>query len=369
MWDIAIIGAGLAGLTCARRLKAAGYQVCVLDKSRGLGGRIATRRVVTGTGENVRVDHGLRYWASHRASSASDVSGLAPLTEELIEAGVLKPWQVSAYELRSQEELTPIELPPVYVASNGMSAIAKYLAHGLVPDDTLLSGYRATHISPYDLADGGGWRIECDDGKVVMADKCAIAIPAPQAADLLATCPAESRYPSALDVVKAVTYTPCLTVLAGYGKHQNMGKLDSQGWMVTDKIGTSTDWIGLDSSKRIRPLQSSDSPETTLVIHSKIGFAKRYLNAGDLQPAASVLLRANARKYGDWIAQPEWFQIHRWRYAHVHQPYAESVLLAGENLVCGGDWCVGNKENSHGHTAKNIEAAYLSGLAMARVLK
>ncbi|MEM6868917.1 MAG: FAD-dependent oxidoreductase, partial [Cyanobacteria bacterium P01_C01_bin.121] len=85
MWDIAIIGAGLAGLECGRRLKAAGYQVCVLDKSRGLGGRMATRRVVTNQRENIRVDHGLRYWPS-----PSGV--LAPLTEELIAAGVLKRW-------------------------------------------------------------------------------------------------------------------------------------------------------------------------------------------------------------------------------------------------------------------------------------
>ena len=370
MWDIAIIGAGLAGLTCGRQLRAAGYQVCILDKSRGLGGRIATRRVVTDKRENVRVDHGLRYWPGPASATAPL---LAPLTEELIAAGVLKQWQVSAYELRENDTLINVDNGPVYVARNGMSAIAKYLAQGFTPDDTLLTGYRATHLRPYDQADGGGWRIECDDGKVVMADRCAIAIPAPQAADLLTTCPTEALAPSvsatsasasatsALESLRAVTYNPCLTVLAGYGERQEMGKLNADGWMVTDTIGTSTNWSCLDSSKRSR---TDSTPETTIVIHSKPGFAQKYLDVGDLQPAASVLLRANARKFGDWIAQPDWFQIHRWRYADVRQPYPEAALSISETLVCGGDWCAPSSPQ-----VQNIEAAYLSGIAMAETFK
>ena len=58
MWDVAVIGAGLSGIICARRLVSEGYSVCILDKSRGVGGRMATRRV----NEQTRVDHGLRYW-------------------------------------------------------------------------------------------------------------------------------------------------------------------------------------------------------------------------------------------------------------------------------------------------------------------
>ena len=358
MWDIAIIGAGLAGLECGRRLKAAGYQVCVLDKSRGLGGRMATRRVVTNQRENIRVDHGLRYWPS-------PAGVLAPLTEELIAAGVLKRWHVSAYELRENDTLMPVEAEPVYVASQGMSAIAKYLAQGFTLDDTLLSGYRATHLSPYDQADGDGWRIECEDGKVVMADRCAISIPAPQAVDLFVDCPSEALIPSALDTLKSVTYNPCLTVLAGYGERQDMGKLNADGWMVTDKIGTSTHWSCLDSSKRAQATSAtSQPPETTLVIHSKPGFAQRYLDVGDLQLAASVLLRANARKFGDWIAQPDWFQIHRWRYADVQQPCRQAMLPVGEGLVCGGDWCAGESAQH-----QNIAAAYVSGMAMAEELQ
>ena len=45
MTDIAVIGAGIAGLVCAQQLSQAGYSVVVVEKSRGLGGRLATRRL------------------------------------------------------------------------------------------------------------------------------------------------------------------------------------------------------------------------------------------------------------------------------------------------------------------------------------
>ncbi|MEY4932043.1 MAG: hypothetical protein RLZZ403_363, partial [Pseudomonadota bacterium] len=53
---VAIVGAGLAGLACARVLFGAQYSVTVLEKSRGLGGRIATRRV-----GRLAFDHGAQY--------------------------------------------------------------------------------------------------------------------------------------------------------------------------------------------------------------------------------------------------------------------------------------------------------------------
>ena len=56
MFDVAIIGAGLAGLTCAQQLHQVGYQVVIIEKSRGVGGRVATRRL-----QDTRADHGVRY--------------------------------------------------------------------------------------------------------------------------------------------------------------------------------------------------------------------------------------------------------------------------------------------------------------------
>jgi renalase len=54
---IAVIGAGMAAITCARTLVQAGHQVTVFEKSRGLGGRMATRSSPFGT-----FDHGAQYF-------------------------------------------------------------------------------------------------------------------------------------------------------------------------------------------------------------------------------------------------------------------------------------------------------------------
>ena len=361
MWDVAVIGAGLSGLICARELRKSTSKVCILDKSRGLGGRIATRRV-----HQVSIDHGLRYWQSSPQ--------IAPLIDELLAANVLKPWNVKAYEILQREAITPVPLDrPLYAAPEGMSAVGKYLAKDATPGKDLLLEHRAIAIDPINPADTptSGWRIECENGQTIAAKKCAIAIPAPQAAHLLKTYAADSLSDptdtvfQAVQSLKAIDYWPSLTVMAGYdAKYSNdMGQLDPNGWMVTDKAGTSTEWVGLDSSKR------SGSKGPVIVIHAKGTFAQRYIDTVDLQPAASVLLRASARKFNTWIAQPEWFQIHRWRYAFVNVGYAESALTIEPSLVCGGDWCVGKPASaSDSATRKNIEAAYLSGLAMAKQL-
>ena len=54
--DVVVIGAGIAGLIAAGELKRAGLHVLVLDKGRGVGGRIATRRIGGAT-----FDHGAQF--------------------------------------------------------------------------------------------------------------------------------------------------------------------------------------------------------------------------------------------------------------------------------------------------------------------
>lgn len=61
MTDIALIGAGIVALVCAQQLTQAGYSVVVVEKSRGLVRRLATRRL-----------H--RIWADHGACQLSTVN-------------------------------------------------------------------------------------------------------------------------------------------------------------------------------------------------------------------------------------------------------------------------------------------------------
>jgi predicted NAD/FAD-dependent oxidoreductase len=43
--DVLVVGAGMAGLTAAAELQRAGRRVLVLDEGRGVGGRLASRRI------------------------------------------------------------------------------------------------------------------------------------------------------------------------------------------------------------------------------------------------------------------------------------------------------------------------------------
>ena len=69
---IIIIGAGMAGLTCARRLTYAGMDVRILDKGRGIGGRLATRRTDTG----LTFDHGAQYVTARGPGFQRTVNGM-----------------------------------------------------------------------------------------------------------------------------------------------------------------------------------------------------------------------------------------------------------------------------------------------------
>ena len=66
MPSVAIIGAGMSGLAAARVLSDAGYAVTIFEKSRGVGGRAATRRRA-----GFIYDHGAQYIRQGNPDSVS----------------------------------------------------------------------------------------------------------------------------------------------------------------------------------------------------------------------------------------------------------------------------------------------------------
>ena len=337
MFDVAVIGAGMAGLSCAKQLRLAGYSVVVVEKSRGVGGRVATRRV-----NATRADHGTRYLEPQ----GDAVHGLIDV---LLDRNILKLWTDNVCEFRQGELFYSPN--SCYVAPTGMNAVGKYLAEGL----EIWSGRRVQAIA---ATDSGSWRLvlevtddNLDRPQELLAKAVVVAIPAPQALMFLN---AEIGFlPDFLDQLRSVEYDPCITVMAGYpaAKQQDLSNLNSPWKAVAFPNHSELAWIGLDSSKRL------ESAQPVFVIHSSANFAEKYFEATDLPSVGQQLLDRTSEHLIPWLKEPEWLQVHRWRYAFCRNPLLRSCLAAKGTLplVCAGDFCGEGQ----------IEGALRSGLAAA----
>lgn len=323
--DTVIVGAGMAGLVCARRLQQAGYQVAILEKSRGLGGRMATRRL-----DGIPLDHGARFLHPQ---------GDRPiyLANQLIQPGVLQSWHPQSFFLDKDGTLSPTAVPPCYVAPAGMSAVGKAIAADLA----IFRQQRVTRITPQ----SDSWHIQAvqqmGDGSISEygAKTLVLALPAPQILPLLASIPSHSAVPeSLLEAISTVAYAPCITVLAQYespldGAAGSLPCDPTTPWMVEAHPDTSFFWIGLDSSKR-------QTDGLNVVLHSSAQFAEAYLEAPTLQTVGETLLAQASQLISPWLAASYRWQVHRWRYAQVTVPHTSQVPGTDSPvpLVTCGDW-------------------------------
>ncbi|MGB1675733.1 MAG: FAD-dependent oxidoreductase, partial [Miltoncostaeaceae bacterium] len=186
---VAVIGAGIAGLVAARDLRGAGHEVVVLEKSRGVGGRMAARRV-----EGTVVDHGLPLLdVPHDGILAEFVVDLA--TDDVIE--VEAPGDPSPGCI--------IDGAPRLAWPQGMTRLPKALAEGLeVVTDVRVAGIRQ---------DGDLLEVAQDQGNSLGGfDWVAITAPGAQAADLLDASPRGAVRASDM---RAVAYDTAVMLLAG----------------------------------------------------------------------------------------------------------------------------------------------------------
>jgi renalase len=304
---IAIVGAGMAGLACARALADAGLQPTVFDKGRGIGGRLATRRAPGG----LQFDHGAQYVTAKDA-------GFAALLDAMQHAGVAAPWADGSGRTR-------------LVGVPGMSALAKHLGQGL--DIRQNAELFALQPDP----DSGGWllRIGAEDYRF---DQVVLTPPAPQTLRLLG---AAHEFAAPLS---AVTLAPCLTLMAAFAA-------DMQPPFVSR--GNENDplaWIALDSTKPGRDgafcWVAQASPEWSMAHLER-----------DMAELAALMLPLLCAQLGADPAQVRHSAAHRWRYAKVTAPLGAPFLRDKTGtLHAGGDWCLGAR----------VEAAWTSGDAIAR---
>lgn len=366
-FDVAVIGAGLAGLHCAQLLKQRGDRVVVVEKSRGLGGRLATRRL-----ENSWADHGVRC-----------LEDQGPLTRQLIQQaeGSLQLWTKEIFEFQpgpspaTEQSVGNILAPssvvhPRYAAAEGITTVAKVLARDL----EIWRGQRVVSlntVSADPTTAAPTWQLTLEPlsdqpTRSLTAKAVAIAIPAPQALALLEPLLKEGLSAELVEQLQSVTYAPCITAIARYPKTYQLDASQLLWRAVQFPSTTDLAWVGHESSKG-----SSDRPPT-FVFQSSAPFAQKHLDAANLEPLGQVLVQqAAAALCVPWLTEPDLLQVHRWRYAFVQQSLPQPCLMTRQPapLICGGDWCGGNNCGGNNCGGNNLEAALQSGQAIAQHLQ
>jgi renalase len=336
LYDVLIIGAGIAGLSAAKALEDEGLSVALIDKGRGLGGRLATRRI----GE-LRLDHGGQYFTASDARFQAEV-------DAWLEAGIVKTW----FNTLHFQDGTPDAHPrPRYIPSEaGMTALPKALANALKADAFL--GQRVVKLTQA----GQKWQAHLEDGAILEGRQLIVTAPVPQTLALFEASNIALSDDQA-HALASVEYAPSIAVMA-VTKHGSPTFEYPQGVAFTGNA--SVRWLACNIAKYT---QTSENQQA-YTIHSTPEYAKAHFDdplevlQNDLLLAVEGITHVKPSDY-------ETVQTHRWRYALVETPLASPVFALDLPTDFPPCYLAGD---AFGRGAK-IETAWVSGLETSLLLK
>ena len=297
-------------------LQRQGISVTVLDKGRGIGGRLATRRVSGEDSVEGVFDYGTQY------ISVTD-SKFQVWVDDWLENGVIREWS---------QGFGKSDGKPRYCGIEGTRGIAKYLAQDLDVRST-----KVVKIN-YDKH----WTVETETDERYLGEMLLLTPPVPQSLDLLdaslIVLPLDERF-----ALENITYDRSISILALLEKPSSIpapGGIALEGDLV---------WLGDNHQKDISPNGYA------VTLHSSPSFADYYWDSDDAEIAYKLLTAA-----ADYLNVPvSKYQVHRWRYSspktfHI-QPY---LALSEIPLIMAGD----------GFVAPKVEGAALSAIAVGELI-
>ncbi|MEO6874175.1 MAG: NAD(P)-binding protein [Opitutaceae bacterium] len=273
---IAIVGAGVAGLLLARELKAAGRDVVVLEKSRGLGGRLATKRV-----EAAVFDQGAQYFTAQTARFAELVAAWR-------DRGVVTQWPgASAHR---------------WIVRPSMNAIGRVLAEGLeVNREAKVLSVRR---------DRAEWEIAIEGQAALRTGQLALTAPTPQALALLVAGGVE--LPAELTAgLAALQYHSCLALLV---------TLDGPSAVPPVGIAFATGPVRWLADNRKKGISSGANAAVTVHLNPEFS-AKHYAKTeAELAP---LVLPGIAEQLG---APVTGVALHRWKFSEPSATFSEPCV-------------------------------------------
>lgn len=316
--NIAIIGAGMAGLSAARSLQNNGLRAKLFDKSRGPGGRMSTRRA-----DHLAFDHGAQYFTVKDARFGGQVNSW-------IQDGIVESWNgnigTASEGLLEEKTVSPVR----YVGKPRMSAITRHMS-------TSLDITYKTRVLHADFNNEKWTLFDNNQGNLGEYDALIVTTPPEQALPFL------SKSPTLEDKVKHIQMLPCWAVMAAF---EQPLPIPFDGLFLHNN---PLSWACRNSSKPGRLHYE------TWVLHGSPEWSTKHL---ELKPEEVLprLLSAFTDAIGIKLNRPVFSKAHRWRYALAETPSFDECLWDEEkNLAVCGDWCNGSR----------VEGAYLSGIAAA----
>lgn len=314
--SVAIVGAGIAGLSCATVCRNAGLSVTVFEKSRGVSGRMSTRR-----GENWEADHGAQYFTARDPIFRNEVNRWQV-------AGVAQPWPAEIHVIGGDRAGSNDPSPERFVGTPHMTSPANFLAQDLSVKTQMT-------VNQVRKADGG-WQISIAEAgwQPEFYGALALAIPSPQVSALF-----RNSALTEFDQVHDIKMQGCWTMMLRYELPMT---LSFDAAFVNEG---PLSWVSRNLSKPGR------TGLETWVLHASPSWSEAHLEE-DAQVAGPLLIEA-FREMG--ARAPSAWSAHRWRYASSASPAAYRFWSADLALGVCGDWANGDK----------VQGAWLSGRDLA----
>lgn len=328
---VAIIGAGMSGLACARELVQQGHEVILFEKSRGPGGRMPTRWLNRDVSPPLGFDHGTQYF---QASTPAFVE----MIEQAQQAGAVAPWDGLVVNLSYGISSPHVSNSTRWVGTPGMASLGRHMAHGLdVRLQCRVAGV-ARQNNEFQLT------LHLADGTVRVEsgfDALVCAVPAEQVVPLF-----EQVHDSLADLAGGIQSNVTWSVML---TPREAVKANFDGAFVVD---SPLGWICRDSSKPGRAVGDR------WVLQATADWSKQHQDYAP-EEIGKMLLDVFCNVTGQLVEDPLALTAHRWLYSLPSNPVGMPCYFSEENMLGAcGDWLTGAR----------VEDAFLSGHTLAHQL-
>ncbi len=308
MKNVAVIGAGITGITLANLLQKK-FNLTVFEKSRGVGGRMATRRA-----EPYQFNHGAQYFKIENKE-------FKDFLQPLILNKIIKPLEANQIEILNKEVIkrTKIFNKQYFTAESKMTSIVKYLINNNFSIKLLCKIEKI-------IKENNKWFV-IDSGQVSFGpyDWLIITIPPNQAKEIL-----YSNF-KFLDILKKIKMRSCYSLMLGFDKFEEFD-FDTALFLEED-----VQWLS------IRKIILENKEYYNLLINSSYNFAEQNINSSKdkisnhLIKQVSDILKCKLNNY-------EHKALHFWKYAMSEKNNNLGSLFDEDlKIIVSGDWCMNGK--------------------------